>query len=276
MAGRSRAWILNRYYFARIRPPKRWGFPTDFTSDRIVDALVAQGIPVESATVDVDGYHEYFDRAEYSRRYPGYYQQNLPEKSLEHFLAEQLLGIGADDVYIDVASETSPVPEILQRLHGCRTYAQDLVYEPGIHGSRIGSNAAAMPVPDGFATKMALHCSFEHFEGDADTRFVQEASRVLRPGGRLVIVPLYLASRYSIETDPLVSGPQGVPFERDAVVVAIRGWANRHGRFYDAPHLLRRVVAAVPELKMKVVRFVNFTDVHPSCYAEFALVAERA
>jgi hypothetical protein len=38
----------------------------------------------------------------------------------------------------------------------------------------VGSDAAAMPLEDAFADRMALHCSFEHFEG-RDNRFVAEA-----------------------------------------------------------------------------------------------------
>ena len=75
-----------------------------------------------------------------------------------------------------------------------------------------------MDVPDAFADKLFLHNSFEHFEGDADTGFVREAWRVLKPGGRVCIVPLYLSTRHQILTDPFVDR-RGVVWDPDAEVV---------------------------------------------------------
>ena len=81
-----------------------------------------------------------------------------------------------------------------------------------MHDHKIGGDAASLPVPDGFATKMALHCSLEHFESDSDIRFFQEAHRVLSPGGKLVVVPLYLTERYFILTIRLSQFQQGYLF----------------------------------------------------------------
>jgi hypothetical protein len=71
-------------------------------------------------------------------------------------------------------------------------YRQDLSFPEGIVGNVIGGDTADMPVRDAFANKMALHCSFEHFENGSDIGFIREASRVLRNPGKLIIVPLYL------------------------------------------------------------------------------------
>ena len=82
----------------------------------------------------------------------------------------------------------------------------------GISDNVIGGYVAAnMPLEDGFATKMGLHCSFEHFEGDADMRFIGEASRVLETAVRLCIVPLHLFNTYAIQTDISVL-PEGMEF----------------------------------------------------------------
>jgi len=62
----------------------------------------------------------------------------------------------------------------------------------GFNGNTIGGNATDMLITDGVATKMALHCSFEHFEGDEDIRFIKEADKVLRGEGKMCILPLYL------------------------------------------------------------------------------------
>src|SRR5205823_8461573 len=115
------------------------------------------------------------------------------KKILEYFVSLTIVPIEQDDVVIDVASERSVFPELVRHLTGAVVFRQDLIYRVGIHEDRIGGSAASMPLPDGFATKLTLHNSFEHFEGNADTAFVREAWRVLRPGGAVCIVPLFLS-----------------------------------------------------------------------------------
>jgi SAM-dependent methyltransferase len=248
---------------------------TDQEADAIAQRLQNVGISVQDFLVDRADYQTYFNSARYVEDFPTYYAFNLPEKSLEHYIAAQLLQLDAQDVYIDIASEGSPIPEIYQRLFGSQTYRQDLAYPAGFHGHEIGGNAANMPVPDGFASKMALHCSFEHFEQDADIGFVREVARVLRSGGKVCMVPLYLALQYSIQTDPVVAVPQGVVFEDDAIVHAATGWGNRHGRFYDPEHLVSRIGQNLNRLSLTVYRIRNAKSVDSSCYVQFAALLEK-
>ena len=79
---------------------------------------------------------------------------------------------------------------------------------------------------------MTLHCSFEHFERDSDSRFVRECARVLRPGGKTVIIPLYLSNRRFIVTDPYHYTREAIPFDDGAQPVMLVGYL-RHGRHYD-------------------------------------------
>jgi SAM-dependent methyltransferase len=262
---------------ARIRDPKTTE-PFHY-SPAIVTAicgdLSAHGFVVEEVTLDPAEYRAYFDAAGYAERYPDYYSFNLPEKSLEHFFAAKLLELGPGDVYIDIASEHSPVPEIYSRLFGCASFRQDLAYPEGLNGDRIGGDAAAMPVPEGFASKMALHCSFEHFEGNADERFIREVERVLRPGGRVCFAPLYLWERFGVLTDPAVAIAQAVHFDVGATVYCKPGWGNRHGRLYDPAQLAARVRANLGSLQLTLYHIVNAAEVDPSCYLQFAAVISK-
>lgn len=132
-----------------------------------------------------------------------------------------------------------------------------------------------MPVPDEFASKMALHCSLEHFEGDADTRFFQEAIRVLKPGGKVCVVPFYVFEKYSVLTDPNIVMTQKVEFDQDAVVYCMEGWGNRHGRFYAPRHFVGRIAAATTNRKIEIFQIMNAHDIDPSCYARYALLIEK-
>lgn len=263
--------------YTQIREPKT-AKPLAYlpeTIDQIIRDLRMAGIEVRELTLNPVEYRSYFNQAEYTKRYPNYYDFNLPEKSLEHYIAATLLELTSSDVYIDIASEHSPVPEIYHRLFGSKTYRQDLAYPLGLNGDKIGGDAAAMPVPDGFADKMALHCSFEHFEGDADTRFIREIHRVLKSGGRVCFAPIYLYDTYAILTDPAVAAAQHVSFEDDALVFCKPGWGNRHGRFYDVAHLVQRVASQLNDMRLVIYRITNAKEVDPSCYIQFAAVITK-
>jgi SAM-dependent methyltransferase len=263
--------------YAGIREPKKkeWVLYGPGAEDRIAERLRAVGFDVRRYEVDVADYRRYFAAARYLDVFPDYYAFNRAEKSLEHYLAAKLLELGEEDIYIDIASEHSPAPDIYRSLFGVTTYRQDLAYRSGLDGDRIGGDASHLPVPGEFATKMGLHCSFEHFEGESDIGFVREARRVLRPGGAICIVPLYLFEEYAVQTDPEVAVPAGVVFENDAIVCCARGWGNRYGRFYDPDHLAARILANAGGLTVEIYRIVNAAQVDASCYVRFAMLIRK-
>lgn len=254
--------------------------PVDNTSAAVVPRILAAaeqaGLPFQPYQIDIAGYGQYFEQAGYRQQYAEYYRGNQPEKSLEHYVALQLLDIHSEDVFVDLASEHSPIPEIYQRLTGATSYSQDIMYAEGIQGNQIGGDACAMPVPDGFMTKATLTCSIEHFEGEADSKLFQELARVLRPGGKVCIVPFYVFTEPTTQTDPTVSVPAGVEFDAEVPLHCAQGWGNRHGRFYSPESFAQRVIAPVQEqFKFEFYYLENAAAVEPSVYARFAVLATR-
>jgi len=237
----SQKLMWNVYYFLLSSPKVKSPLEPDI--EAIEEDLKEQNFAIENLNVDEKEFSKYLERASYSK-YPNYYgggnNEDFPKKAVQHFLAAKLLRLSDRDVYIDIASSNSPVSEIYQRLYGCKTYNQDLMFPEGIHGTTIGGDASNIPVPDGFATKMALHCSLEHFERDSDIRFMVEAQRVLRNTGKLCVIQLYLFQTYAVLTNPLYA-KRNTPFDSDAVIYCSQNWFNRHGRFYDAAHLVSRI-----------------------------------
>jgi hypothetical protein len=267
------AFAWNAYYDA-IREPKTEGrvIVGRPMIDKIVEDLKSQSISVSEIDVDVPDFRHYLDAADYPSHWPYYDGGRAPkfiEKALEHYLAARLLNLCPDDILIDVANDNSPAPEIYHTLYGCTSYRQDLTFRRGIKGARIGGDAQKMPVRDKFATKLSLHCSFEHFEGDSDMGFVREAARVLARGGRLCIVPLYLFERYAIQTNPALMPRGGIEFEPDAVVYCSRGWRNRHSRCYDVGHFFQRIVQNLGDLSLTIYVIRNEKEVDQSCYVKF-------
>ncbi len=277
-----KALFLWNYYYALLREPKIKGGVSHnpIIQNWIKLELRKNGFDVVDLNIDISNYNTYLKNAEY-HKYPRYFNPikragRFIEKSLEHYLAAELLNLSKDDIYIDIANANSPTPHIYHKLYGCKVYQQDLWFPSGIHENIIGGDASNMPVKDEFATKMALHCSFEHFEHNSDINFIKEASRVLKRKGKLCILPLYLNNRYAIQTDPSTLPKYGIPFERDAILYCAKGWGNRHGRYYDIPHLIKRIQKNLKTLKLTIYFVLNEKEIDPSCYVKFIALFEKS
>jgi len=260
-----------------LRVPKGTDWPYD---PQAIRAQLQQSGLVESYYVDVADFRRWCQAA----NYPDSYCRGNPvriEKLLEHYLSLRLLPpIIPQSVIIDVACAGSPFAAAVQHLYGCTTCRQDLVYPEGIRRApdgieEIGSNAAFMPVPDSFASGLVLHCAFEMFIGDNDSLFIQEAARVLQPGGRLVIIPLYLSSLHHHLVDPLADR-RGVSYDPGARIVYRPDYYRvASARFYSVEAFMQRVVEHRSGLLLKVIFIENEKEVDPSCYLKFAAVFER-
>lgn len=260
-----------------------WIPTTDSTTiTQIIKRLKKSNFKVSDFIIDAAEYNDYVLEANYPEfeDYYAHYQSKntFKEKSLEHFLAAKLLSLSKDDIYIDIANCYSPVPEIYNKLYKCKVYRQDIVFPSGINGNVIGGDAAEMPIEDGFATKMALHCSFEHFERDSDIRFIKEASRVLKSGGLLCIVPLYLFNKYAIQTDTAAwpdKNLENIELDPYATIYCAEGWGARHGRFYNVPHLIKRIKNNLNEMDFTIYVIKNQNVIDPSCYVKFAALFRK-
>jgi hypothetical protein len=248
-------------------------------SEEILGALGRLSVELKPCAVDLDGFQSHVSSFDYPRTYAagplaeGGFREN---KLIEYFIALQILKVEPRQVILDVASEYSIFPTMVRQVYGATVFRQDLIYPPGVHGDRIGGSAAAMPVGDRFADALVLHNSFEHFEGSADSDFLAESWRVLRPGGTVVIVPLFVSDQYCIVTDPLTDR-HGIQWDRGARVIELPGWHNRFGRFYSATALEQRVLgpAASRGYDVEILHLVNVKDVHPQATTHFCLVLRK-
>ena len=200
-------------------------------------------------------------KAEYEFYYPDYYKGRdmvRLKKIREHFIAARLLGLNQNDIYLDIASQYSPAPQIYERMFGCQVLRQDFEYPLGKKGRVIGGSAGNMPIEPKSVTKAAMHCSLEHFEGDEDVQLIHEIERVLTPGGIFVIAPLYISDKYLIFTQPSLYA--NLPKEKfpkfDNEARLFISGSNRHERYYDINHFFTRIVNNT-QMKLTIHSFGN-------------------
>lgn len=165
------------------------------------DRLITAGVPVREENIDLDAFNLWL------KKFRGIKNQYINmgnvfiEKCMEHYLTYKYLNMKRGDTYIDIAAAGSNWANIVNRI-GINSYRLDLSYKAGINGINIGCDAGRTVLPEQFADCLSLHCAYECFMGDTDINFVKEASRILRPGGRYAIAPLYLDDNYFITTSP--------------------------------------------------------------------------
>lgn len=235
--------------------------------ERVTQELNRLGIATEEYHVDWPAFEAY--QTYHSGKFGRWEKDKYIEKRLEYFISENLLDLQADDIVMDVGSWFSPYPDLIRKKYGCPVYIQDLAYPTGINGWTIGGNAANLPLEDNSITKMVLHCTFEHFEGDADTGFIKEVGRVLKPGGRLVIVPLYIHQTYMIWTDPSMFASKNIPVDTGAKLYRNVGWNNQFGRHYSPDAFFSRIANQTNGLKTVILKVNNIDDLDPRCYVRF-------
>jgi len=242
-------------------------------SERLVQELRAV-LPLQDYQIDVPAYRKHLATAGYPLSYaagPAARHGGREQKVSEYFVTFDILDFRFGDIVLDVASEWSIFPLVAERLTGAAVYRLDLIYPAGHHGRWIGASAAEMPLQAGSVDKIVLHNAFEHFEGDADARFLREAHRVLKPGGQLLIVPLFMSEKHAIVTDPFVR-TGAIAWDRGANVVRLPWWHNRFGRFYSPRALQERVLKHAEGFSVQGYHFVNPKEIDEEVILHFGVL----
>lgn len=221
-----------------------------FSKKDIIKEL--QNLCFDIRKVDINTYkfEKYLKKAIEYGLYSDHYQETFgpyfKRKALEHYVSFQVMNFKKNDTFMDIASSGSCVPEIVKKMFGLsEVWAQDVVYPRGVDPNKrtIGSNASSMPVAENTFDKMTLHCSFEHFEGQSDIGFILELSRVLKKGGKVCILPLYMNINYHILSNLELMLKRGIPnFDENDLIYLQPRPHNHFGRFYNPQMLKSRII----------------------------------
>lgn len=242
--------------------------------EKIRSNLTAEGLTVIPYRLNVSDFRNWLTKANFPKEYIDSYGEKFVEKALEHYVGAKLLQIAQDDVLIDVAASHSPWYKMVERMYGCQAYALDLVFPSGINAQKIGADATAMPLPDGFASKVALHCAYETFEGNADIKLLPEIERVLSPSGKMVILPLYMHDFFFIESSP-VADRRNIDYQNAEKVWRNDGYNVRYSRKYSVEAFFKRIVSNLNNLKLTIYYIENEKEIDAACYLKFAAVFEK-
>jgi SAM-dependent methyltransferase len=222
--------------------------------DRVQRQFTDAGYEPNEYFVDVEAFNKYCARHEgVYGEYKAGCGKFFVEKALEHFVSFSFKPLLPASKLIDIANAGSPFPEIAHSTYGCDVWSNDLIFPGGIHRNgwhtKIGGDACHLPIDDNFFDLAVLHCALEMFEGDSDRDLMREAERILKPGGILVITPLYMNETYHIFRDPK-TGRNPLPKIDDGAELVYR--EDFHGvgfaRFYNVDAFLKRIVGEATKL----------------------------
>ena len=204
-------------------------------------------------------------------RYPRFYYsaERRIRYSLWHCVGWRLASLDATSMVIDVGAQAGMWGAMMRRRIGCRVFDLDLEYKPGRNGFRIGAPAGRIPLTDSSATHMVTFCAFNCFAGHDDSAMIDEAARVLKPGGQLVIVPLCIGDEYINLYDPqLIGGVERL--DAGARPAGLPGWGNPFGRWYDCRAFEDRVLSHAGAFDLEIHRVTHPFFSHEGFVAMYA------
>lgn len=179
-----------------------------------------------------------------------------------------------EDIYVDLAACTSPWAQILREKLGIKSYAIDAdLSERYRHlDYYMRENATKTSFPDSSVRGLSLQCAYEMFIGNDDIELLKEIKRILRPGGKAVIVPLYMHTHYCSFSSPEYWG-KGYSDKEAKEYVNMGDRGTPSARFYDVAKLQERVLDNIAGLgmtyKLHVLR--NKEAISPEVYCHFVL-----
>lgn len=267
----------------RYRHAPRYANPTTAELVKIEQDLITLNIDVGSLTPSPDEFKKFQAEQWFPSGYHGGLQGGVwHEKLLEHWISSQrlnLMAYAADDIYVDVAAAGSPWAHALRTRKGLAAHAIDLGEFHGVYRGLpyyLIENACRTSFADASVKGASLHCAYEMFMGDDDTRFIHEVARILQPGGKVVILPLYMHTHYCAYASPDHYGKgYNDPAAREYIRLGSEGIPS--SRKYDALQLKRRVLDPILSqgMRYRLLALRNKDDLGDNIYCHFILEIER-
>jgi len=270
--------LRNSYYRWVVRNAPKHIDATLSEVAKIESDLHAAGIAVHDFVPKVENFAA-FQAANY---FPSNYHGGIDsgvwdEKLLEHWIAAERLGLmnyQPDDTYIDIAAGGSPWAKVMRERLGVSAFAIDLNIGPSYTDLSYykKENATSTTFSDASVNGASLQCAYEMFMGGDDINLLKEFARILKPGGKAVIVPLYMHTHYCAYATPEYYGKgKSDTLAKEYVCCDWNGIPS--ARFYDVNQLKKRVLDPIENLGMKYQLLIlrNKADLGKGIYCHFVL-----
>lgn len=268
-----------RYSGLRHKHAPAYASPTTDELALIEDELAVLGVSVEDYSPSPEAFRAFQQEGWFPAEcFGGEDGRVWNEKHLEHWISSERLGLmayGKSDVYVDVAASSSPWVRALRERVGIEAYAIDL--------DEVGNSYREYPYyrvedatktsfSDESVTGASLQCAYEMFMGEDDTNFVREAARILKPGGKIFILPLYMHTHYCAYATPEYYGKGfSDPDAKEYVNLDYSGVPS--SRKYDAAQLKKRVLDPIVAsgLSYQLLALRNKSELGGNIYCHFIL-----
>lgn len=272
--------IRRQYHRWRTRNAAEYRSPDPGELADIEGRLLALGVPCQDFSVDPVSFAAFVAEAGFPPEYHGGLQGGVyHEKLLEHFVAWHLLKLddAASSPYVDIAACNSPWAKLL-RDRGSEAYAIDLARTT--EHSTLPYYRQEDATHTTFASESigsaSLQCAYEMFVGNHDTELLRELSRILKPGGKAVIAPLYMhthACYYQTQEN------FGLPHGDAGAVAFVRRdvWGVPASRKYSPETLKARVLDPAGGFGLRPTVHVlrNKHEIGDGIYLHFLLVLDK-
>lgn len=271
------------YTLWRVRNAPVYANPTATQLITIECELKALGIAVHDYSPNPNVFKSFQAALWFPPDYHGGLNSGVwDEKLLEHWLASEMLGLMAyksTDIYIDVAASNSPWVQKLREHQGIDAYAIDLCQVGKAYQHlpyyRV-ENATKTSFADASVTGASLQCAYEMFIRRDDSNFIHEVARILKPGGKVIILPLYMHTHHCAYATPEYFG-KGYQDTGAKEYVRLDCFGVPSSRKYNAQQLKLRVLDAIDAtgMRYRLHALRNKSEFGANIYCHFILEIEK-
>lgn len=267
--------FLNYYYNLKYFYEPEYKNPDDGELSIIEEKLKDESISLNYYSVNIDQFHQFKNKFIFPLDYCGGHDSPVyQEKLLEHFIAYDLLNLcqySEKDTYIDVAASGSPWAKLLREHLKIDAYAIDLNIPVDYQNLNyyIKCDATKTSFASDSVSGLSLQCAFEMFQKNDDINFIAEIARILKSGGKVIIVPLYMHTQYCFYASP--DHYKSYFAESEIKEYICRKHTDIYfSRKYDVKNLKTRIIDPIVKLglnyKMYVLKNKKFTDSEIYCH----------
>jgi hypothetical protein len=230
--GETLAKIINNI----INNPKDFEIHYDETNEKAF--FENNNIKFSEYFINIDKFNQYFSENEkiYLENHYAYPE----EKALEHFLTTEVLDIKKSDLCIDIGSCGSPCRGILNKEGYNNIWNHDINLENNDELKTLNGWADNLSFENDKVNFVFAHCSIDNFEGKADIDLLKEIYRILKPGGKFLIIPFYLGSTHNNNID--ISTIFSMNPDNEALINFIEPFTYPFGRNYSYTTFIERLV----------------------------------